>query len=104
VLASLELRSLPAECRRDCAKSRIKTRGAAHAVATGQGFGRIVRHTWRIAAFGKQPELESGASIALACMVPGFSYDCDQRAAARSNKPEVPSTGSKEIELGLSNN
>src|SRR5215469_12017555 len=52
------LRLAPAECPprlREIAKQHT---AVAHAGARGQVFGRIVRHTWRIAAFGKQPELE----------------------------------------------
>jgi hypothetical protein len=36
----------------------IEARAAAHAVSSGQLFERIVRLTWRIAAFEKRPELE----------------------------------------------
>jgi hypothetical protein len=37
-------------------QSKIERRVAAHAVASGQVFESIVRHTWRIAAFAKRPE------------------------------------------------
>src|SRR5690349_15070021 len=70
---------------------------AAHAAARGQVFGPIVRHTWRITAFAKQPELAARAASALACMPPVFSYHCDQRSSAQSAKPGViAAAGSKQ--------
>jgi hypothetical protein len=69
-------RDLPPDAARDCDRSKVETRGAAHAVPRGQLFERIVRHTWRIAAFEKQSELAAIANK-LACMGSAFSYDCD---------------------------
>jgi hypothetical protein len=59
----------------------IEIRVAAHAAPRGQLFERIVRQTWRIAAFEKQPELAATRSE-LACMGSAFSYDCDQSLSA----------------------
>jgi hypothetical protein len=59
----------------------IETRAGAHAALTGRLFERIVRLTWRIAAFEKQPELAATQSE-LACMGSAFSYDCDQSSSA----------------------
>jgi hypothetical protein len=77
------------ECHRGCDRSKIDTRVGAHGASSGQVFECIVRDTWRIAAFEKQPELESRATTALGCMASLFSYDCDQRRSAPSGKPEA---------------
>ena len=46
-------------------RSKVETRGAAHAVPRGQLFERIVRHAWRITALEKQPELAAAEQASL---------------------------------------
>jgi hypothetical protein len=60
---ALDCESLPAAIAPRLCEIEPKA-AAAHAAARGQVFGPIVRHTWRITAFAKQPELEARAASA----------------------------------------